>query len=1070
MDAGTAAAVSNGRPRAVNDEALFRQRPNSSSGNQFYQLQHGSNYDLAGPSYSMTNSNSRKASMTSQSTQALNHLFRRNKAGTGIDPVAGQFDEEAGADIQDIAGNSVSFDDIRHIRDRGPYGMTGGKTLDTTPIIPTLGTGGNGSQKNMSNVQYRKQMNHNMKQQLTTGARAMSLAGGNPMQQQQQQQPDPRAMSFNSFSNVPRSMSLNPNMAMQQGGDPRTMSLNNRPQNMPMANGPRSMSMRSGGMPTSPTMYGGTMPPPNGYMNQGPGGPGGPGGRTMSLNNQYQPMPNGMMPNNMAPNGVPNGMAPNGMHNGMAPNGMMHNGMMHNGMMPNGMMPNGMMPNMPPNGMMPNGMPPNNMPPNMPPQMSQGMPTYSNRGSVNEHQGSSDSLMNVVEEEDEEPQSLKGKIPESDPQDDDESNAIYNFEEEDDNDTVSLSRKSTLKKSNSMRLRKLNLFSTDEKNIEEEDGNTTPVKSSSTSNTLNNDKSPSFNVARNSQDESIVKSSSEHSQLNDTDKREQLGMNGNASNDVYYTASDFHSPSKQRYQNNNDIPEDDYNDSDYDETITSGKASNRPIVKDHSHKSLTENTVFHNFRQSSSVNRLTDQKDENDNNDDNNNNNNNNNPPLPSQSNESSDKSDLNMSKEIFGNSTPPTANSSNFSSSTTNFNNEFKNERSTNTNDLMNSPFTEDDFEKTSSKREKKTSRNFSLSNKSKGLLKRLSKSSRRSSTYDDNESIYDSTPTASKRNSLNSTPGNQRRSSNIKSASQTPIKFSKEELGIMTLNNDLLNELELVTTELASSIRRELALENSLKNSSHHSNGPVEDLEEQIRQKLKIISELEEKLTKERRLRYISEEHALLMEGGQSPSPMKLNYEKTELHRQLLVKNDLCNQLQDKLADLETNEVPPRTPNNEDQSILDKYNELLKENAELKFTKIPELEKRAKSPIGDNRVKSPSGNKQLTLISDDDDDNDEYDEEIGRSQEQLEIQAMKQQTDDMREVITKLNNSHNYEMKLAQDKLKSLENKLQEQTGITERLRERFGGNNSNASSSSNLLNTNKGGKLQGFSIVFH
>lgn len=244
---------------------------------------------------------------------------------------------------------------------------------------------------------------------------------------------------------------------------------------------------------------------------------------------------------------------------------------------------------------------------------------------------------------------------------------------------------------------------------------------------------------------------------------------------------------------------------------------------------------------------------------------------------------------------------------------------RSNNTNDLINSPleFTKNVPLETKTK-EKRSSRNFSLTNKSMNIFKRLSKSSKRASGNYDEESVSlklnrtsisgsSQVPTgaAQQRRASGSVPiqlspvvpQHDKYQAPPQLPSKGPLTFTKQELHIMNCNNDLLLELELVTTELASSIKRELALENKLKNSSSSPN-PDQDAFAEVTEKLRQISDLQEKLNKERRLRFISEEHALLLEHGQTPSPLKLNYEKTELYKQLLIKNDLVNQLEDKLA----------------------------------------------------------------------------------------------------------------------------------------------------------------------------
>lgn len=207
---------------------------------------------------------------------------------------------------------------------------------------------------------------------------------------------------------------------------------------------------------------------------------------------------------------------------------------------------------------------------------------------------------------------------------------------------------------------------------------------------------------------------------------------------------------------------------------------------------------------------------------------------------------------------------------------------------------------------------------------------------------------------------------------AKQPQFKFTREELGIMNCNNELLNELELVTTELASAVRRELSLENKLRGGSSPLSGRFlpnsESKDESVMERQLIknqneIADLQDKLNKERRLRFISEEHALLMENGITPSPLKLNYEKTEIYRQLLLKNDEVNQLQDRLDEYERKYnggasnvsgisaptypkeigLPPtsESSSSSNNDMLAGYNQLLNENTDLKFKLIPELEK---------------------------------------------------------------------------------------------------------------------------------
>jgi hypothetical protein len=1228
----------------------FQQNLQNLQNHHFQQNQPYNNYDLMTPLPTVNATGSRKASLTSQS--GMNKFFRRHKQGA--------FDEETGADISDLtSGANVSFDDITHIRDRGPYGLSTSKALDTTPIIPTLG-GGSKSLTGSNNIEYRKQMNHNKKMAFASGARAMSLAGGNPMQKNQHQQQfipqgsDPRAMSLSAYGpGYNRAMSLNSNA--MNANPQHTMSLTHRgPPGMgppmgrqmgpgqmgppmgpgqmgPMGpSGPRAMSVRSNGNPMNPP-----------FGSAGPGPMGGP--RTMSLNSNGKPqfyppgqVPQGQVLQGQPPQGQPlQFQPPQGQYapnprtmslnsNGGGPVNGQANGLLPNGLLPNGILPNGGPPTV--NGSTYRNNNPSyghGLQPPPPPQQTNTMYQSSN---------SNDSLMNVVEEEEEQQQTSPQRVPTLAPPkrkspaqfesntvekssdtslplcnstfDDEE--AIYQFEREEDNS--SLSRKSTLKKSNSMRLRKINLFSNETPHnlqnstgINEIQEDHTPSSGQSYNSDRSDeefDTSPSFNMRRRDYRESMVESSETGN--SNTDNYRMLGANANngsnatsLNKDVFVTASDFTSNIESPPKNNvlkNTLPSPTKSSNlpsptidtasggdnmttqqvvdDDDTTITSLEQRGSPkqdtwrSKKHGTIKSLVTNTAFSNFRsasngsavanhtlQSEDLNELPEEDkgsiysseevasqapaqasdfsrdlyensqsqeqlnskeyDEF--------------PPqtkeyeefepqtkgddefepqtkeqyeIPSQtevykttqvneptnqfdtvpsrgsdksstyqdkftSHQSSDKS---STYHDVGLTTPTTDNTSNVSS----YQNPYtaitepieNSMRSTNTSDLFNTSLMEDNSfnsdQKSTPKAEKRTSGRFSLTNKSRNLLKRLSKSKKKEDIDDDASFVLN-------RNSIPNTftpqspsvPVQRRMSSNVSNVSmkmKEPLVFTKQELSIMNCNNDLLNELELVTTELASSIKRELSLENRVKNSlenrvktSSGSDSPV-DINYELTAKLKIILDLQEKLNKERRLRFVSEEHALLLENGQNPSPLKLNYEKTEIYKQLLIKNDLVHQLEDKLDEYE------RKNNTTDQDLLNKYNDLLNENANLKFNVIPELEKRV---LYQQQEAQKGMSRQLSLV------NIDYDESYDESQEA--ILTLRSQREELREVVSTLTSNHQYETKLAQDKIKTLETKLQETKKINDKLSKRL-----NHTEESNHMNHGNGGKLQGFTIV--
>lgn len=106
---------------------------------------------------------------------------------------------------------------------------------------------------------------------------------------------------------------------------------------------------------------------------------------------------------------------------------------------------------------------------------------------------------------------------------------------------------------------------------------------------------------------------------------------------------------------------------------------------------------------------------------------------------------------------------------------------------------------------------------------------------------------------------------------------------------------------------------------------------------------------------------------------------------------------------------------------------------------------------------------------------DDEYYDEEYEISQGHIEIKKLKNQREELREVISKVTSQQTIENKINQEKIKVLEAKLHKANLINEKLSKRNGAQfeslqsaSASASSSSLILNPSKGGKLQGFNVV--
>lgn len=964
---------------------------------------HYSNHDVMTPvtdPYSRAGVSSRKGSMTSQSARSMHKLFGRKKG----DPVAG-FDDDEGADMGDV-GSVVSFQDIRHLRGTGTrYNTNSAQVWDTSPIIPVLGVGAGGlsSTKNLSGMQYRQMMNHQKKVNLAQGARANSLAGGNPMaplhsmtSSDFRRIPDDRAMSMGANG---RAMSLG-GQSMGMGG-PRTMLLNS---NAMLNNGQRPRPGMKPMMASPPQAHG--------FHNQGPGkGHLVPNGQYVPNGQTYVQYPSGQHPGISGPapghgpgpgpgpygpramslrNGPPQGYPVNyqaqqfqGQTN-QGPNFQLHGQSQHF----------------------------QNMQPQNPafqlqnPQFNSGranprinsLPGGTNtyQPPVPRHSGpqvSNDSLTNVVEEEED----AKLLIAEERDTFNDEDH-VYKFDEA---EGALLSRKSTIKRTNSARVRRLNLFNKSDEQVNEEDLNEVPQQAQEGKTVAQSE--PVRELYYDSQDEDALAQREDQSR-----KLADLGVS-NTDKDIYSTAPEFRSPEKRSKELPATPPQD-------------RAGSVRKPIKI---RSLTTNTAFNNFRTASGATIPDDASKS---------------PPALNEP--AVDKIETDSDSQTSTNSTGTTkANSespsteehlhSSISKTDTGAIDGLDTAKSLDTVGdqpevpseesvqpdivhrrlsslsrsgsqlkmqglLPNGGLIDSELPLAASSevdlRPVRTSRNSSFSSKSRNLINRLSRSGLKKNINDDLEDPILALSAAGKQ-----------RNSSYGEVKKTPLVFKKEELAIMTCNNDLQNELQMVTTELAMSIKRELALEAQLRHHGDHENFH-KTAPPSAGQQTKAFVELQEKLNNERRLRFISEEHAILAEHGQSPSALKLDYEKNEVYKQLLAKTDIINQLQDRVDELEA-----ARGKNDDEDLLHKYNEMLKENMELK-DKLGEMKKKNSPSVDYSGDAYHDGSNQAEALS------------------------LRFQRDELREMITKMRGAHGAELKVAQDKIRVMAAKLEDANKINE------------------------------------
>lgn len=1039
-----------------------------------------SNHDLMTPVDVAGALSSRKASMTS--SMGMQKLFRR-KANDAA------FDEELGADIGEIAGGEMSFSDITHLRGTGGrYNIALSMQPDSSaPIIPVLGPGHTGPTRDLNNIQYRKQMNHQKKMNLANGLRAMSLAGGNPMMNSNVSQEYARSMSFNNRA-----------MSMEQGNGPRTMSLQapmNRPR--PGVNGQMPPQMSSRGPFPGQQIYSPGNPnvAPNMGPNMGPNGP-----RAMSLRSQNIP------PQMRGPGQVPGQIPGQGprLNSLNGPAGPRTQSFTGGNPMSRGVT-NGYYPQ---NGFNRSQQPyyPNQQHPqyanqygnqfnqyggqyNQYPQAPNGNGQAMARKDQNPDASiSSDSLMHVVEEEAEYEKTRldpgkAGTLNFANSRADSDDNQDYVYRLEDGN-AAPLSRKSTIKKSDSMRVRRLDLFN---KGTEEQQ---------TTDDAYAGKEDPSFNlsvVGDRLSKKLAFQLDDEESRQHRAEQMDKLkALNATATDDgeIYYTSPEFFSPSKHPQ-----VAEDGAAPTQH---VSPDKPAKKPLKLNR----LAENTAYSGFRSisqqssedvhdneprfdrsetesqgsvyskgtpkhSDSLNPLVslssyhpspprdadEHKSEFDFSSANDQietsmvqeeNTTENESPQPAQNEKYQDDAKNNISTDKLSQlefePAQPKDGQSQVSADAVNA--ELHRRTSTLSRSgselklkgllpaggliTVQQPITHSDADKVDQdKMDIPKTRGALISSKSKNFIKRLSRSTSKRNVADDLDSEQHSVSLKLRVSSSVSLHDN---------GVKKPLVFTKEELAIMTCNNDLQNELQFVTSELALSIKRELVLEHQLKSGTKDHTFDDVDLQKEMVEKAKIIVDLQDKLNNERRLRFISEEHALLSEHGQTPSALKLDYEKNELYKQLLAKNDTVNQLQDKIDEIES-----AGKRNYDDDLLQKYNELTMENSKLRENLESARLARASQVLEES----------ATVES------HEY--------EQAQILSLRTQRDELREMITKLTSSQSVELKTAYERIRTLEEKLRKVNMINDKLSKKGERPDNSAS-----LGYGTGGRLHGFDVV--
>ncbi|CCH59745.1 hypothetical protein TBLA_0B09280 [Henningerozyma blattae CBS 6284] len=132
--------------------------------------------------------------------------------------------------------------------------------------------------------------------------------------------------------------------------------------------------------------------------------------------------------------------------------------------------------------------------------------------------------------------------------------------------------------------------------------------------------------------------------------------------------------------------------------------------------------------------------------------------------------------------------------------------------------------------------------------------------------------------------------------------ITISAEQFHILEENKTLMNEIKLLSTELAESVRRETYMEEKFEMLSStkgfkitdvKSEFSIVDFENELKKKSSKIVELIQQLNTERMKRFVAEEQVLLQENGCKPASITLVNEINRLKREIQAKDEAIRQL---------------------------------------------------------------------------------------------------------------------------------------------------------------------------------
>lgn len=249
---------------------------------------------------------------------------------------------------------------------------------------------------------------------------------------------------------------------------------------------------------------------------------------------------------------------------------------------------------------------------------------------------------------------------------------------------------------------------------------------------------------------------------------------------------------------------------------------------------------------------------------------------------------------------------------------------------------------------------------------------------------------------------------------------------------NLSLLNEVRLVTSELADSIRRELGIPESLDLETDTGLNNIEDLSMNHLERAKMVVHFQAQLDLERRKRQIAEDKLRSLSGVHSSTNLEQLYGVVDLdHRLASVENQLSRK------ELENDEM-----REELEDMKEKFHELELETAALKTGTIPELQ----SHVQDLELLTAAGNpiellqnieelkvenKKLTSI---------IEENSSRGPIAEKVKTIESQRDALRDALRSLRERKDHEIRQYAAKVRQLDSKLEKERLVNSQLQRKY------------------------------